>query len=348
MKYFYLIIVLLSIGCVSDDHFGLSSNKQIKEFTIPNQSGVTSIDNENHTIQIPVSLDFDQSSVTPSQIVISNMAAILPSEDDTVDFSSGDVVYTVTAEDASTQEWIVKLKLQQANVQLPNSDYNLWYDAGGYQEPGESKSTAIWGTANKALSLVGGFNTEPISDGSSGYYAKMTTIAAPALVRIAAATLFTGSFTDGFPSVSDPRSNIDFGTPFTSKPSAFKVKYKYQPGDSYEDGNGNPLSGTDEADIYVLLEQWTDQDGTTIKKRVGTAWYRSSAVIANWTDLNITITYGELPSSDPDFMKPADGYAQDGSNPTHITVVYSSSALGDIFTGAIGSVLEVDDFELIY
>jgi hypothetical protein len=47
-------------------------------------------------------------------------------------------------------------------------------------------------------------------------------------------------------------------------------------------------------------------------------------------------------------MKPADGYAPSGTKPTHITVVFSSSALGDFFTGAIGSVLDVDDFVLIY
>lgn len=348
MKYLSLFFVLLCVGCVHDDHFGLSSRKVIKEFTIPNQSGTVSIDNENLTIEIPVSLDFDISSVTPTSIVLSNMASISPNENETVDFSMGNVIYSVTAEDGSIAEWTVILKLQQSEIQLPNSDFNLWYDDGGYPELGDGNNTSTWGTANKGLSLVGGYNTEPIYDGSSGNYAKMTTIAAPAVVRIAAATLFTGYFKDGFPSVSDPRSNINFGIPYTSLPTAFKVKYKYQFGESYEDGDGNPLSGSDAADIYVLLEQWIEQEEITTKKRVGTAWYRSSDIIANWTDLNLNITYGELSSSEPDYMKPADGYASAGSKPTHITVVFSSSALGDFFTGAIGSVLEVDNFELIY
>jgi hypothetical protein len=340
--------VFLSVSCIPEDKFGLSTRKEIKEFEIPGQAGVSVINKDSLTVVIPVDFDYDQSSATPSKIVLSNMASSTPGEGETQDFSEGVVIYSVSAEDKSIAEWAVSLKIQQSEVQLPNSDFNLWYDAGGYPEPGDGITESVWGTANKALALVGGYNTEPVSDGNNGFYAKMTTIQAPAIVRIAAATLFTGSFKDGFPSIEDPRSNIDFGMPYTSVPTGFKVMYIYVPGDSYEDGDGNPLPGADACDIYVMLEVWEEQEGTTIKKRVATAWYRSSDIISSWTALNLTFTYGELPGSDPDYMKPADGYAPSGSKPTHITVVFSSSALGDFFTGAIGSILEVDDFELIY
>ena len=343
----YLFIVVL-FGCVADDHFGLSSRKDINEFTIPNQSGATTLDTEKMEIEIPVSEDYNTASVTPTTIVLSNMASVTPGQTEEVDFSQGPVIYYVTAEDKSEAEWKVTLKRQSAEVQLPNSNYDLWYDAGGYPEPGDGTTPSTWATANKALSLVGQYNTENISDGNSGFYAKMVTIPAPAVVRIAAATLFTGTFKDGFPSIDDPRSNTLFGVPYTSTPTAFKVQFKYQPGGSYEDGDGNPLSGSDSCDIYVLLEKWVEQGNSTLKLRVATAWYRSSDQITDWTELNKSFVYGELPSSDPDFMKPSDGYAEQGAKPTHISVVYSSSALGDLFTGAIDSTLEVDDFELLY
>ena len=348
MKYFLFFLIFISVSCIQDDKFGLSERKDIKEFEIPNQAGVSVIDKDSLTVVIPVNFDYDQSSVTPSKIVLSNMARSIPGLGEAQDFSEGAVIYAVTAEDKSVAEWAVSLKIQQSEVQLPNSDFNLWYDAGGYPEPGDGVTTSVWSTANKALRFVGGFNTEPVSDGNSGYSAKMTTIAAPAIVRMAAATLFTGTFTDGIPSIEDPRSNIDFGTPYTSIPTACKLMYTYQPGENYEDGDGNTLPGADACDIYVLLEQWVEQGGTTVKKRVGTAWYRSSDIISEWKELNLTFTYGELPPSDPDYMKPADGYAVPGTKPTHITVVFSSSALGDFFTGSIGSVLEVDNFVLIY
>lgn len=340
--------MFLSVSCIPDDKFGLSSRKDIKEFEIPGQSGVSVIDKNSLTVVIPVDFGYDQSSVAPSKIVLPNMASSIPGQGEIQDFSEGAIIYTVTAEDKSIAEWDVSLKIQQSEVQLPNSDFNLWYDAGGYPAPGDGITVSIWDTANKALRFVGGFNTDPVSDGNNGFYARMTTIQAPAFVRIAAATLFTGTFTDGIPSINDPRSNIDFGTPYTSTPKACKLIFKYQPGENYEDGDGTTLPGADACDIYVLLEQWVEEGGATVKKRVGTAWYRSSDIISEWKDLSLTFTYGELPPSDPDYMKPADGYAAPGTKPTHITVVFSSSALGDSFTGAIGSVLEVDNFELIY
>ncbi len=334
-------------ACVPDDKFGLSANKDIKEFEIPGQAGTSQIDQENRTIEIPVDESYDVSSVTPTKITVSNMAHVEPDMGETVDFSSA-VAYQVTAEDKSVSSYAVTLIQQSPEVQLPNSNFDMWFDAGGYPEPGDGSSASVWSTANKGLSLVGGYNTEPVSDDGGGFYAKMESIMAPAVVRMAAATLFTGTFTDGFPSVSDPRSNIDFGTPFTAQPTGFTLQYNYQPGPSYEDSQGNVIPGTDECDIYVLLELWIDQGDNTVKQRVGTAWLRSSDVISDWTQLSLDITYGDLGSAAPEYAKPADGYASPGSKPTHITVVFSSSALGDDFTGAIGSILEVDDFVLVY
>ena len=41
-------------------------------------------------------------------------------------------------------------------------------------------------------------------------------------------------------------------------------------------------------------------------------------------------------------------YAPSNSKPNQISVVFSSSAKGDLFTGAIGSQLDVNNFELNY
>lgn len=345
------LIIIFSIGvlaqsCIQDDRFGLSSRKDILSYEVVGQAGSTTIDTDSLKVIVPVDLAFDRTSAAPFNISLSNMASVEPGVGDSLDFTTGQI-YVVTAEDGSQASWNVEFKRQGPEVQLPNSDFNQWYDAGGYPEPGDGSGSSVWGTANKGLSLVGGYNTEPVSDGNNGFYAKMTSQQAPALVRMAAATLFTGKFTDGFPSVSDPRSNIDFGTPFTAQPTGFRVRYKYQPGASYEDANGNSLPEADECDIYVLLEQWVTNGNETIKRRVGTAWHRSSDAITDWTELALDINYGES-SGTPEYAQPKDGYAEPGTAPTHITVVFSSSAQGDFFIGAIGSVLEVDDFALIY
>jgi hypothetical protein len=165
---------------------------------------------------------------------------------------------------------------------------------------------------------------------------------------MAAATLFTGKFTEDFPSVSDPRSNIDFGTPFAARPEAFRVDYRYLPGASYEDGDGNPLPGGDQCDIYVLLEKRTGDD----VERIGTGWFRSSDEVVDFSNLEVDIKYGELTPSDPEFeyanIRDGESWGNPDDIPTHIVVVFSSSALGDFFTGAIGSELWVNNFELVY
>jgi hypothetical protein len=176
----------------------------------------------------------------------------------------------------------------------------------------------------------------------------METVPAPALVRIAAATLFTGKFTDGFPSVSDPRSNIDLGVSFTGKPSSVKFQYTYTPGANNEDENGAPLPYGDQCDIYILLE---NRDGAKTK-RVGTAWFRNGDTQSSWKEIEVPVKYGQLDPSDDWFdyaqPQPDEEWGTGTENVTHISVLFSSSFEGDFFKGAIGSVLEVDNLILTY
>ena len=145
-----LFAVLALIGCLPDDKFGLSPNKQIKEFEVPGQAGTSQIDQENLTIVIPVDEDFDVSAVAPSKITASNMARVVPMVDEAVDFSAP-IEYRVTAEDGSEATYNVSLKRQVPEVQLPNSNFDMWFDAGGYPEPGDGSSSSVWSTAIKHL-----------------------------------------------------------------------------------------------------------------------------------------------------------------------------------------------------
>jgi hypothetical protein len=346
-----VLILLLGIfgvsSCIKEDKFGLSSLKEIKVFELPGQAGVTTINKEERTIVVPMSEGSDLEALFPSNIEISNFAVLSPSADEALDFSN-DIQYTVTAEDGSSAIWTVSAVPALPNPQLANSNFDLWYTVGRYQQPGENAETTIWGTANRALAIAGDANTNPEDLGGGDFAARLTSVAVPLLVRMAAATLFTGKFTEGFPNPTDPRSNIDFGTPFIGRPESFRVDYKYIPGASYEDANGNPLSGGDECDIYVLLER---RDGESVE-RIGTGWFRNGMLQADFTTLEVQIKYGELTPADPEFeyanIRPEESWGDPQATPTHITVVFSSSALGDFFTGAIGSELWVNNFELVY
>jgi hypothetical protein len=349
----YLIILIsgtiLLQGCIQEDKFGLSSFNEIKAFEIPGQAGTSTINKDESTITIPMGEGVDLTQLAPSTIEISNLAQVEPGVGEVQDFSET-VIYRVTAEDGSIAEWAVNVIPALPNPQLPNSNFDQWYSVSDYMQPGESADNTVWGTANRGVAIAGDANTVPEDLGGGDFAAKMTSVAAPLIVRMAAATLFTGKFTDEFPSPSNPRSNIDFGTPFSGRPSAFRIDYRYLPGASYEDADGNPLPGGDECDIYVLLQK---REGDQIQ-RIGTGWFRDGTEVTDWTNLEVEIKYGELTASDPEFeyadVRPEEGesWGNPDDVPTHIVVVFSSSALGDFFTGAIGSELWVNNFDLVY
>jgi len=341
------IIVIILQSCIQEDVFNLSTFKEIKTFELPGQSGSTIIDKEARGILIPMGQEIDLTNLMPSMIEISNLAQISPSKDVPQDFTNP-VVYTVTAEDKSTATWTVTAVPALPNPQLPNSDFDQWFNVGNYQQPGESADNTVWGTANRALAIAGDANTNPEDLEGGDLAARLTSVAAPLLVRMAAATLFTGKFTEGFPNPTNPRANIDFGTPFNGRPQSFRVDYNYIPGASYEDAQGNVLPGGDECDIYVLLEK---REGDVIQ-RIGTGWFRSGTPVEDITTLKVEIKYGELTPTAPEFeyanIREGEAWGNPTETPTHVTVVFSSSALGDFFTGAIGSELTINNFEFVY
>jgi hypothetical protein len=345
---FFVAVVLLQ-GCIKEDKFGLSSFKEIKAFEIPGQAGGTTINEDERSIVVPMGEDADITQLAPSVIEISNLAEVNPRVGEVRDFTEP-VIYTVTAEDGSRAQWTVTVVPAVPNPQLPNSNFDQWFPVSDYFQPGENADNTIWDTANRGVAIAGDANTTREDLGGGDFAAKMTSVAAPLIVRMAAATLFTGKFTEGFPSPSNPRSNIDFGTPFAGKPSAFRVDYRYLPGASYEDGDGNPLPGGDQCDIYVLLQK---REGDQ-SQRIGTGWFRSDQEVADFTNLEVEIKYGELTAADPEFeyanvrADEGESWGDPNDTPTHIVVVFSSSALGDFFTGAIGSELTVNNFELMY
>ncbi len=349
MKKILVLLTLISLmGCLKEDRFPFSDKNAILTFTLPGQTTGTTIDDDSLRVNMSFSSESDLTALIPSEVTISNLASISPETTLPQDFSAP-VIYKVTAEDGTTADWTVIAGVQGSEPQLVNSDFNSWYSVGNYQQPGESASSTIWDSANKPLAIVNSPNTNPEERSGDDLYVNMVTIAAPALVRIAAATIYTGIFTDKPPSVSDPRSNIAFGTPYAGTPVSFSTEYQYTPGDSYEDADGNVLPGNDNCDIYVLLQLADENDPTNVQ-RVATAWFRSGDTVTDWTTITADFIYGELDAGSPDYMQPIapETWAPAGSIANQITVVYSSSALGDSFTGAIGSVLNADNFVLNY
>ncbi|MBB3701436.1 PCMD domain-containing protein [Flammeovirga yaeyamensis] len=350
----FTTMVVVFTSCIDWDYFGLLNENQIIIFSLEDQTGSPSeIDSVNSLIIVPVNKTADRSNLAPTEIKLSSLATIKPGVGEKQDFRDT-VTYVVTAEDGSIQNWKVIAEAQ--NDEIPNADYEEWYTVGSYQQPGpgsESTGAQYWDTPNRGSNTGGQILVNP-ADGPTGQYIHMETkiTGLPPLIEVlSAASVFSGKFTDGSLDLNNPRKNINFGRNFGSKPISFSVDYKYTPGTDYR-VNSQPSTGNDECDIYVLLQVRKD-DGTRL--RLGTAWHRSGETVSDWTNLKLDIHYGELPENAPSYTglnqyedEVETGFADASEFPTHIIIVYSASALGDDFTGAAGSILEIDNFALQY
>lgn len=110
-------------------------------------------------------------------------------------------------------------------------------------------------------------------------------------------------------------------------------------------GSGQAIPGKDSADICVILEDRS----SGIVKRLATAWFRTAQTVPDWTLLKQKLIYGTLPTPKPhELPKPPAVWGTGLETPTHIVVIFSSSARGDFYEGAPGSLLFVDEFRLYY
>lgn len=358
MKMKRLIICLMSVfilvSCVKEDYFGLSSYGNIKSIEVSNLAGIAVINTDSQTISLPIANGVDLSEIMIQSLTLSSFASSDLIVGDTIDLTTAQSI-VVTAEDGSLHQWILTAEIASSTPQLTNGDFSMWYlTSDDYYEPGESAATTIWGTGNPGSNTIGRIATKPYDAGDGNKMARLETLdngiaGVPLNTPISAGSIFTGVFNTDKINPTNPEAAIDFGTPFVGRPVKLRFTYSYVPGATNEDRKGNVLDYSDACDIYALLEV---RDGSTTK-RLATAWFRGSESQSTLTTVEVVFTYGELDSSFPDYMKPTtDEYVSSDSAsyllPTHITFVASSSYDGAKFCGAVGSVLMLDDVEMVY
>jgi hypothetical protein len=101
------------------------------------------------------------------------------------------------------------------------------------------------------------------------------------------------------------------------------------------------IGQSDECQIQILLTDWDDRFHINTSKKQFVDVQNDKGIIA----------YGSLVSSttDPDYVKftiPLE--YRNGRTPKYIVIVGAASRYGDYFTGGKGSVLKLDEFELVY
>lgn len=210
--------------------------------------------------------------------------------------------------------------------------------------------TRFWDTSNRGANSIGQKDptnkTEELIHGGT-YAAKLGTTKVAG--KLAAASLYSGDFIKAEMSGT---ATINFGKPFVSRPTALKGYYKYTPVKASNTGalpDGVTLTDDlDQCAIYVVLMKGGEQHEVINTKT------ETLLSLDNIKADDKFIAYGELSSGAAtagdgfvEFNIPIE-YRNLDDKPTHIIIVCSASKYGDYMVGGDGSIMYLDDFELIY
>ena len=163
---------------------------------------------------------------------------------------------------------------------------------------------------------------------------------------LAAGNLFLGTF-DMSIALKEPRMATGFGLPFDKKPKTFTGYYKYTPGEKFQNKDESIVEGkVDEASVYAILYRNHDAEGNPVVLN-GDNVQSSPQIVAKaiatdivptdtWTQFTVDFSYIEEFNLD---LLENRGY--------NLAIVFSSSADGAFFQGAIGSTLCIDNVQII-
>ena len=306
----------------------------------------------------------DLTSLAPT-FRITNGATISPASGSVHDFSKGPVIYTVTSED---KEWsrsykvsfIPVIRTSKDTLSFNFEDYHLdskdkYYIWCEKHEDGNMYDD--WATGNAGYGLTNGsagpeaYPSTVLDEGYEGKGVKLVTCSTGPFgqmvkLPLAAGNLFLGTF-DMSIALKTPRLATGFGLPFDKKPKTFTGYYKYTPGEKFQNKDESIVEGkVDEASVYAILYRNHDEDGNPVVlngDNVQTSpLIVAKAIAANivptdkWTQFTVDFSY--LEDFDLDLLENR-GY--------NLAVVFSSSADGAFFQGAIGSTLCIDNVKII-
>lgn len=160
------------------------------------------------------------------------------------------------------------------------------------------------------------------------------------LGKLASGSVFTGKM--GGVDILSMSAKLQWGIPFSERPSALEGYACYKPAaiDVVEDPYKDKKGETDNGHIFMLLTDWDEP-----------FLVNPPSSLVDFNGDPAIIGYGKIV-----FDKEMEGYEhfridieyRNERRPKLITIVAASSALGDYFTGGVGSVLYVDEMVLIY
>ncbi len=230
----------------------------------------------------------------------------------------------------------------EAAPQLENLGFDDWYEDGKVWMPNLNAGVQIWDTANPGSAAIGVSPTAPESDVVvSGKAVRMETMQVNILgiKKLAAGNIYTGKFDK----LAGLGAELDWGVPFGARPLAVRGYYKYSPKviDIAEDKDyKDKLGQMDECQIQIFLAEWDKPFHVNSAKKQFVD--RDNASVIAFSEFCSSEESGEYAT----FTLPI--VYNDRRTPTYIVMSGCASRYGNFFCGGLGSLLYIDEFELVY
>lgn len=245
-------------------------------------------------------------------------------------------------------------KFYDPSCGVADASYMFWGSGNG------EGSEGVNGSASMGI-VITTIDTGDKKDGNQSVLCKNNSIVG----MLTAGNLFTGQFAG---LVGTSGGKVNFGRPWTSRPTALRIWCKYQTGKINilkNESLGVTKNDYDRAQIKVAIGTWDYKKyGGTKNSPVHINTTDASTFVDFFTDPN-TIANGDLiiyndgymlnhgakvtetTSEWVEYIIPLD-YRQLSAYPTHIVISCATSQFGDYFTGYDGGKLWIDGAELIY
>ncbi len=254
-------------------------------------------------------------------------------------------MYTVRACSGDNKGNEITITTQATEV-LPDGDFENWWKNGKIWCPWAEGGTQFWDTGNTGAATLGESNVQPsdyVPEGLSGKSAELKTEfkGFVGIGKLAAGSIYTGSYkkTDGTNGI------LDFGRPWTIRPTKLRGYYQYTTGDiNYSNKEMEYLKGRpDTCSIYIAMTDWTAPYEIRTNPNNRQLFDKNASYV---------IAYGQLERGTSmeayeEFEIELE-YRSTSIIPSYIMITCASSKYGDYFTGSTSSLLYVDQLSLDY
>lgn len=353
------IAIFMLSSCIKDEP--LNREADILEIIVDNPDFIDRSISEDNRIELIMMDASDLTGVVPI-LTLTPGATVSPESGTAVDLSNQkEVVYTVTSQDGAYHK---KYTLKVGEMRMLY-DFEEWSTAGSVKFPYPILTDPTWSNANSgvvmalAIGALKEFENYPTRDTTlcvnGQYAAALETIKGGKVIGkqypIFAGNLFRGDFSAN---MVNPLKSLQLGRNHPQEaghPTHFKGYYKYTPGPVMTGADGGEIPGrTDEMSMYAAIFRVTKGaapnkeflDGETImnsKNVIARAEWRADAegliekeAINGFTEFSIPFLYtGGFNYEEYDYR---------------LTIVCSSSKDGNLYQGAVGSTLLVDDLAI--